>query len=70
MQKFLCMPGNVLSERNAVVKTLTLTTGRNGKKKNKVVFQISDTQRTERSKFVHFENGAGQKKERDILDEK
>lgn len=33
MQKFLCMPGNVLSERNAVVKTLTLTTGRNGKKK-------------------------------------
>lgn len=38
--------------------------------KNKVVFQISDTQRTERCKFVKFENRAGQKKERDIVDEK
>lgn len=32
MQKFLCMPGNILGERNAEVKTLTLTAGRNSKK--------------------------------------
>lgn len=66
MQKFLCMPGNVLSERNAVVKTLTLTTGRNGKKKQGGFPNIRHPENWKKQICPFWERGRSKKGKRHI----